>query len=478
MSGTPAPNTAAFTLAEILACCEQQQCCGAKLLTSVNKDILDRPLRGVYIDSRSITPGALFLAINGDKHDGHAFLKQVAAAGAGAAIVEKEIEPHYTPEGLPLLRVNSTIETLGMLAHCHREKFSLKIIGITGSYGKTTTRAMIAAALGAQQKVLSSQENFNNEIGVPQTLLQLDGTHQSAVIEMGMRGCGEIAYLAKMAAPQIGVITNIGPQHIELLGSLKNIAAAKAELLQVLPEDGIAILPADNEMFDFLKDQTSARVVAFGANENASYRVIDSTFDERGLNFCHIETPRHGTVELRLALPGTHNAHNAAAALAAADVCGIDLPLAVEALQAVQVPGARMQLRHARNAVIIDDCYNAGPVSMRAALEVLEQFPGAKRRVAVLGAMRELGDWTEKEHRATGIQAAAIAELLIGVGEETKVLLEAAQKQGHQHTHWFEDAATAAAWLPKEIQTGDVVLVKGSRSVGLEKVVEAACTLN
>lgn len=478
MSGTPGPNTAAFTLAEILACCGQQQCCGAKLLTRAKEDILNRPLRGVFIDSRSITPGALFLAISGDKHDGHTFLKQVAAAGAGAAIVEKEIAPSNAPEGLPLLRVNSTLATLGMLAHCHREKLSCKIIGITGSYGKTTTRAMIAAALGAQQNVLSSQENFNNEIGVPQTLLQLDETHQSAVIEMGMRGKGEIAYLAKMAAPQIGVITNIGPQHIELLGSLQNIAAAKAELLQVLPQNGVAILPADNEMFEFLKDQTSARVVTFGATENAQYRVISSTFDEEGMNFCRIETPHHGILELRLALPGAHNAQNAAAALAVADVCGIDLPLAVEALQAVQVPGARMQLRHARNALIIDDCYNAGPASMRAALEVLEQFPGAKRRVAVLGAMRELGDWTEKEHRATGIQAARIAELLIGVGEETKVLLEAAQKQGHQQTHWFEDAATAAAWLPERIQPGDVILVKGSRSVGLEKVVEAACTRN
>jgi UDP-N-acetylmuramoyl-tripeptide--D-alanyl-D-alanine ligase len=332
---------------------------------------------------------------------------------------------------------------------------------------------MIATALGASLKVLSTQENYNNEIGVPQTLLQLEPSHQAAVIEMGMRGRGQIEYLAKIARPDIGVITNIGPQHIELLGSLENIAAAKAELIQELPASGTAILPADDPMYDFLQKQTSAKIIGFGQSAAAQYRVIKSTFDERGYSFCRIETPRHGILELQLALPGAHNAVNAAAALATADACGIDLHLAAQALKNLEVPGARMQLRRTEKAVIIDDCYNAGPLSMRAALEVLNNFPAAKRRVAVLGSMLELGEWSENEHRAIGLQANEIAHVIIGVGEATKVLLEAAQKKGHTATHWFENAEAAANWLPAHIQQGDIILIKGSRSIGLEKVVEA-----
>ena len=470
MSGTPLANHADFTLQEILACCGG---CQAALLTAAKKDILQQPLRGVSTDTRTIIHGAIFVALTGENHDGHQFLQQAASAGAAAAIVEKDIDINTLPDTLQIIRVQSTLEALGALAHCHREKFSPEVIGITGSYGKTTTRAMIATALSASLKVLSTQENYNNEIGVPQTLLQLDASHQAAVIEMGMRGRGQIEYLAKIVRPGIGVITNIGPQHIELLGSLENIAAAKAELNRELPASGTAVLPADDPMYDFLQQQTSAKIIGFGQSAAAQYRVLKSTFDERGKSFCQIETPRHGVLELQLALPGVHNAINAAAALATADACGVDLHQAAQALQNMEAPGARMRLRHNEKAVIIDDCYNAGPFSMRAALDVLRDFPGAKRRAAVLGSMLELGEWSEKEHRATGLQANEIAQVIIGVGEATKVLLEAAQKKGHTGTHWFANAAEAANWLPAHIQEGDVILIKGSRGIGLEKVVEA-----
>jgi UDP-N-acetylmuramoyl-tripeptide--D-alanyl-D-alanine ligase len=464
VNGAPDSNSALFTLEEILACCN------ATLLTTDQKDISRQTIRGVFTDTRKISPGALFVALAGENFDGHNFLQQAADAGAVAAIVEKDIDRNSVSNGFPLLRVKSTLEALGDLARCHREKFSLEIIGITGSYGKTTTRAMIAAALGAQLKVLSTQENYNNEIGVAQTLLQLDSSHQAAVIEMGMRGEGQIEYLAKMARPTIGVITNIGPQHIELLGSLENIASAKAELIRELPKEGTAILPADDAMFEYLKGQTSTRIVSFGQSAAAQYRVHKSTFDASGYSVCQIETPQNGILELQLSLPGIHNAINAAAALATADVCGIDLNLAIQSLQNLQIPGARMQLRRTPKAIIIDDCYNAGPSTMRASLDVLENFPDAKRRVAVLGSMLELGDWSEKEHQKIGDQANKIAQLIIGVGEETKVLLEAAS---NTETQWFENAETAAKWIPAQIQNGDVILVKGSRSIGLEKVVEA-----
>ncbi len=243
MSGVPDFNSALFTLEEILACCN------ASLLTDA-KDISGQTVRGVFTDTRTISPGTLFVALSGDNFDGHNFLQQAADAGAVAAIVEKDIDRNSVPDELLLLRVKSTLEALGDLAHCHRDKLSLEIIGITGSYGKTTTRAMIATAIESQLKVLSTQENYNNEIGVAQTLLQLNSSHQAAVIEMGMRGKGQIEYLAKMARPSIGVITNIGPQHIELLGSIENIASAKAELIRELPKTGAAILPADDAMFD------------------------------------------------------------------------------------------------------------------------------------------------------------------------------------------------------------------------------------
>ncbi|MEO6907344.1 MAG: UDP-N-acetylmuramoyl-tripeptide--D-alanyl-D-alanine ligase [Abditibacteriaceae bacterium] len=464
MNAAPDSNNAIFTLKEIFACSN------ASLLFDTKKDIARVSIEGVFTDTKKISLGAAFIALTGERFDGHNFLQQAADAGAIAAIVEKDIDRNNSPKGLILLRVKSTLEALGDLARCHREKFSLEIIGITGSYGKTTTRAMIAAALGAQLKVLSTQENFNNEIGVAQTLLQLDSSQQAAVIEMGMRGKGQIEYLTKMARPTIGVITNIGPQHIELLGSVENIASAKAELIRELAKEGTVILPADDAMFDYLKDQTPARIVSFGQSAGAQYRVHESTFDAHGSSVCQIETPNSGMLELQLSLPGIHNAINAAAALATADVCGVDLRLAIQSLQNLQIPGARMQLHHTNNAIVIDDCYNAGPSSMRASLEVLREFPDAKRRVAILGSMLELGDWSEKEHRAIGEQASEIAQLIIGVGEDTKVLLEAAQ---NTETQWFENAAEAAEWIPARIQNGDVILVKGSRSIGLEKVVEA-----
>lgn len=464
MNGAPDSNSALFTLEEILACCN------ASLLITDKKDISQETIRGVFTDTRKISAGSLFVALKGDNFDGHNFLQQAADAGAVAAIVEKDIDRNSIPNSLIVLRVKSTLEALGNLARYHREKFSLELIGITGSYGKTTTRAMIAAAIGSQLKVLSTQENYNNEIGVAQTLLQLNSSHQAAVIEMGMRGEGQIEYLAKMARPNIGVITNIGPQHIELLGSIENIASAKAELIRELPQEGTAILPADDTMFEYLKTQTSAHIVSFGQSAAAQYRVHKSTFDARGYSISQIETPKNGILELQLSLPGIHNAINAAAALAAADVCGIDLNLAIQSLRNLEIPGARMQVRRVKNVVIIDDCYNAGPSSMRTSLEVLKDFPDAKRRVAVLGSMLELGDWSKKEHQKIGTQANEIAQLIIGVGEDTKVLLEAAQ---NAETHWFENAAQAAKWIPAQIQNGDVILVKGSRSIGLEKVVEA-----
>jgi UDP-N-acetylmuramoyl-tripeptide--D-alanyl-D-alanine ligase len=459
-----AANQASFTLAEIVRATGGQAPNAPDALA----------VRGVSTDTRALQEGALFVALRGENFDGHRFLAAAAKNGAAAALVE-ELVPDVP---LPQVRVESTLAALGALAAAHRRRFAVPVVGVTGSYGKTTTRAFIAAALGAKYSVLSSQANFNNEIGVPQTLLQLNDTHGAAVIEMAMRGSGQIAYLAEMAQPNVAVITNIGPQHVELLGGIDNIARAKAEILKFLPEDGVAILSADDEYLDFFTDQVKGRtILRFGENPSAEFHVGEIRTEPDGhirfdLTYYSDSSHHAETHSVRLPLPGAHNARNAAAALAVAASLDVPLKDAVAALAAVEVPDARMKIVKSGGLTIIDDCYNAGPVSMRAALETLRDFPGGKRRVAVLGSMKELGDWTQDEHRKIGALAAQCADVVLGVGTEAKTLIEAATEYS-VITDWREDAASAAARARELTQEGDVVLVKGSRSVGLEAVVSA-----
>ncbi len=432
----------------------------------------DLELCGVSTDTRAIQPGALFVALRGERFDGHKFLAQAAAAGARAAVVDEK-EKLDAPDDLALLRVPDTLFALGNLARAHRRRFAIPVIGVTGSYGKTTTRALIAAALSPLGRMLSSSANFNNEIGVPLTLLQLDESHRAAVIEMAMRGAGQIEYLAQVAEPTIGVVTNIGPQHIELLGSEENIARAKAELISSLPVDGLAVLPADDKYLDLLRWGARCRVVTFGEDENADYRAYNIAIADDGNSTFSLGTQHSSLRTLKLPLPGAHNTLNAAAALVVAGEIGVALEDAAHALEQAEVPGARMRIVRSGGLTIIDDCYNAGPDSMRAALQTLRDLPAPNRgarRVAVLGAMKELGAWTEEEHRKIGALAATCADVIVGVGEETRALLEAA---ADVENHWRADAVEAAHFVSTTVRADDLVLVKGSRSVGLEKVVSA-----
>jgi UDP-N-acetylmuramoyl-tripeptide--D-alanyl-D-alanine ligase len=469
----PLANHARFSLGEIAATTSGEL---VQLPAGVD---LQSEVVGVSTDTRTLGENSLFIALHGARFNGHTFLQQAATCGAHAAIVEKSAIDKIgeLPENLAIIAVKSTLRALGALAKFHRARFAIPVVAVTGSYGKTTTRAMIVAALGAQYRVLTSQENFNNEIGVPLTLLQLDETHEAAVVELAMRGIGQIAYLAEIAAPTVGVITNIGPQHIELLGSIENIAAAKAEVLAFLPASGAAVLPADDEYLDFFTDQAhAARIVTFGSNPSAEYCVSNVHLSESGSLQFTIHNSQSTIRNASLPLPGVHNATNAVAALAVAGVLGVPLADAAHALETVEIPGARMRIlkNAARGLVIIDDCYNAGPTSMRAALETLRDFPSAQRRVAVLGAMRELGEHSEAEHRRAGALAANCAELVLGVGDETEVLLDEAREVGTIpfFAESFADAEEAAGRVLELVRAGDVVLVKGSRSVGLEVVVD------
>ena len=475
MAETIGKNRARFDLEEIIRATEGH---------SINfyYDNYGSDVEGVVIDSRVFKQeeeesSHLFVALKGEKFDAHNFLPDVDGV-AMAALVETP-----QPELLLLqIQVPDTLIALGDLARYHRNRFNIPLIGITGSYGKTSTRALLDAILSSKFKTLASQGNFNNEIGVPMTLFQLDETHEAAVIEMGMRGRGQIEYLAKVAEPSIGLITSIGPQHIELLGSVEEIALAKAELLEALPENGLAVLPFDSPFFELLRSKCKCRVVAFGTREGADYRVTQvQVSPDGGVEFSVEFSIGAKSQPVVLRLPGVHNAVNASAAFALAHQLGVEPADIALALENAELPGARMRVVKTNGFTLIDDCYNAGPDSMRAALQTLLDFPGSGRRVAVLGDMKELGEFSEGEHRKIGAFAGQFVELLIGVGGETRPLLNTAIRsandvENQMEVHWFGTAQEAKDVVKGMIQEGDVVLVKGSRSVGLEAVVEELST--
>ncbi len=464
----PPPNTARFSLQEVASATRSQggrivrgqpalQLCGV---------VTDTRLIAATLEASSSTCGPLFVALRGDNFDGHELAAQAVEAGATALLVERELDLEA-----PQVLVADTLKALGELARAHRERFQVLVVAVTGSYGKTTTRALIEAALRSERRVLAAEGNFNNEIGLPLTLLRLDESHQVAVLEMGMRGPGQIKYLSHIARPDLGVVTNVGPQHIELLGSLEAITRAKGELVEALPEHGIAILPDQGEGVELLQVLAGERrVLRFGSTELASVRVLEARPLEGGSR-CAFEAGSE-RLQVNLPLPGEHNAHNAAAALCVALGLGLSLQTAAGGLEDVDVPSGRMKLRvlEAKQIAIIDDSYNAGPNSMRAALQVLAAMPDALRRVAVLGSMKELGAWSADEHRKIGVLASGIVQVLVGVGEETRAMLEAA---GNVETLWFAQANEAAQAVQVLAQPGDAILVKGSRSVGLEVVVSA-----
>ncbi len=461
MADVMAPNKARFTLEEL----------DLVLRNEHSRRSPNFQMEGVATDSRQVASGNVFVALKGEKFDGHDYLAQLARIPKIAAVTSR---PGIADDlrGMPLCEVEDTLIALGDLARYHRQRFDIPVVAVTGSYGKTSTRALIHAALSAGGETLTSQANFNNEIGLPMTLFQLNREHNYAVLEMGMRGRKQIDYLAKIAQPTVGVITNIGPQHIELLGSLENIARAKAELIENLPADGLAVTPADSPFLPMLKGKAPCRSVTFGLARDADYRVENVRDHEIGIAF---DLHYDGKVQRKIPLPiiGAHNAINAAAALAVAHQLGIEIADAQLYLESAQLPGARMRVIQTESLTIIDDCYNAGPDSMRAALQTLRDFPGDGRRVAVLGAMRELGEFSDDEHRKIGELAGRVCDFVIGVGPETQPMMETLRASGHQLFGWSANAQAATSEAAAKLESGDVVLVKGSRSVGLEVVVEA-----
>jgi len=425
----------------------------------------------LHTDTRTLAAGDCFVALQGDRFDGHDYVGDVMDHGAVAALVSKRLIPDL-PEGLGLVEVPNTLEALQRFAATYRQLLSVRTIGVTGSSGKTSTKEMIAAVLRTRFKTKATQGNLNNHIGVPLTLIRLDEDDEFGVVEMGMNHPGEIAPLARMTAPEIGVISSIGPAHIEFFANQAAIAAEKAELIAALPADGLAVLNSDDEWSQRVADRTKARVVWVGNGADSTWRAEDLQITAEGLSF---RLAHDGaSVPVRLPVMNRVMADNALLATAVGGACGLTLEEIARGLEAVQLPGARMQVVNAHGAWIINDAYNANPASMKAALVALKEFPGATRRLAVLGSMGELGQHASELHRAVGDFAAQQGlAFLIAVGPHAEAYAVGAIAGGlarHQIIGAL-DAAEATAALKSRVTEGDAILVKGSHFMGLEQVV-------
>ncbi len=440
-------------------------------------------ITGAASDSRRVRPGDLFVAIPGERVDGHTFVGPAIAAGAAAALVSRAIG---ASPGLAVIRVTDTVAALGRLAAAYRRRFDLPVVGVTGSVGKTTTKDLLAGVLARSFDTLATKGNLNTEVGLPLTVLELERRHQVAVFEMGMRGRGEIAYLADIARPSIGLVTNIGPTHLELLGSIENITRAKAELIEALPPDGLAVLNGDDPLCRSIAHQARVRVVFYGAGPDCEVRAEDyETLGEKGVRvriaIAGAGGPRAagGAVErheVTVPIPGRHNVANALAAVSVGRALGMSLADIAAGLAEPRRSAMRLEVLHAGGLKIIDDTYNAGPASTRAALGILKELAGDGRSTAVLGNMLELGAAAVSGHeevgrvvRETGVGrlitvgdlGAVIAQAAVAAGMDPSLVTACASNQ--------EAALLARQWL----RPGDTVLVKGSRGMKMEEVVTA-----
>ena len=412
----------------------------------------------VSTDTRTLQPGDLFVALVGQEADGHQFIPQALRAGAAGLIVS---QPVVASLDTPVLRVPDTEVAYGLLARFWRDKFDIPVIGVTGSVGKTTVKEMLAAALSPLGPVLKTAASQNNETGVPKALLQMTPQHKAAVIEMGMRGSGQIAYLCGIARPTIGVITAIADNHLELLGSQDAIVDAKGELLEALPANGTAFLKNNQPYLLRLRTKTAARVVTFGSA--GDIKAEDIAYTDTGWRFVVRGVP------VTLPALSRHDISNALATLAVADALGIPLRNAADALQAYMPPPMRMQIVKTEwGGTILNDAYNAAPASVNSALETLASYPGG-RKIAFLGDMRELGTRADEAHRELGpiIDGLGGLDALYTVGGLAAQIPGAAQR--------FADSDAAVRFVQEVFhgQSGDVILVKGSRAMVMEKIAEA-----
>ena len=432
----------------------------------------------IVTDTRKIVPGALFVALKGERFNGEDFVSQAIEQGAAGVLVGSQFQQTDDEFGATVIKaVTDTQLAYQQLAAFWRRRFDIPVIAITGSNGKTTTKDMTAAVLSARFPVLKTQGNFNNEIGMPYTLLQLNDMHRAAVVEIGMRGLGQIASLAPFAAPEIGIVTNVGETHIELLGSIENIAKAKAELVEAIPAGGTVILNNDNPYTAAMKDKAreGVRVVTFGIDEDADIKAA-ALISHDGKTFFQCRVGRGGEQkQLSIPMLGRHNVSNALAAVAAGYVLGLTVEQIAQGLEDLEMTGMRFECRRVGAYNIINDAYNASPMSMEASLSTLKELATdkGKRSLAVLGDMLELGHVAVPAHQKVGQQAAAAGVCgLITLGEMGREIAKGAKEAGLDAVYSFDTHEEAAAKLRELLQPEDTILFKGSRGMKMETIID------
>ncbi len=422
------------------------------------------------IDSRTIQPGELFFAVKGERMDGHDFVQQALDKGAVAAVVRKDELARYAVK-TQLLAVPDTLVALQTLGAAVRRLWAKPLIGVTGSTGKTTTKEAIAHVLSSRFRVLKSEGNFNNHFGLPLMLLKIEPEHEAAVIEMGMSHRGEIAALAKIAQPEIGVVTNVAPVHLEFFKSVAEIARAKYELIEALPAGGTAILNADDEYVSQFGRDFHGKVVRYGLRATADVRA--ENIESRGAAGSTFDVVAGSCREpASLPLVGTHNIYNALAAVATGMERGLSPYEATRALATLAPADKRGAVVQVGNITVINDCYNSNPTALNAMVDTLAAMP-AKRHIVVAGEMLELGPSGEELHRRSGRHMAEKGiDILIGVRGLAKPMVEAASHAGIR-AEFVATPEEAGEWLVRETREGDVVLLKASRGVKLERALEA-----
>lgn len=420
----------------------------------------------VTTDSRDVPPGSLFVALTGDRFDGHDYVASALEKGAAAAVVCRDCPG----DPARLLRVEDTRDALIAIGGLYRSKFSLRCVGITGSVGKTTTKEMVAAVVGAAYETLKTEGNLNNEIGMPKTLFRLTPSTQAAVIEMGMQGFGEIAKLAKAVKPDIGVITNIGVCHLEQLGTRENILKAKLELADALPDGAPLFLCGDNDLLATVKIPR-LRVRFYGIDApGCAVRAENIRDNGHETTFTLVDGERALPVTIPCA--GRHNVENALAAYCVGRAMEIPPETCGAALREYVPTGMRQKVVRWRNMTVVEDCYNASPDSMRAALETLGTYPGAKRRIAVLSDMLELGMISDQAHYDVGSFAAQKgADLLLAYGEKARFYVQGAADKGVEAL-WFPEKEALLAELRRRLCPNCVIWVKGSHGMRMETLLE------
>lgn len=430
-------------------------------------------IQNFSIDSRTLIPGDVFIAIKGNHFDGHQFVKDVIRKGAKGIIIEDGFNlPDYLPS--IVVKVKDTIRAMGDIARLFRNRFKGPVIAITGTVGKTTTKEIVSCVLGKRLSVHKTQGTLNNHIGVPITLWGLEVGHSVCIMELGMSNIGEIKYLADIVRPDVGVITNVGPAHLEKLGCIENVVKAKAELLEVMPPEGLIILNRDDPYFSQLEARTTCRLVTVGRHHESDFQAVDiKMVDGANLEFKVIAKPFSDILDVRTPIIGLHNIYPSLIAIA----IGYGFRMAPEDILSglidVKLPKMRLELKEIAGIKVLDDSYNANPISMQGALETLCTFSPTGKRIFVCGDMLELGKDALKYHKELGRQIVKYkVDRLVTIGRLSKIVSSSAIDCGMQaeYVRHCNDNVEAVSVLAHWLEPGDIVLVKGSRLMHMEEI--------